>query len=126
MKGCCVGSLFCVVLSVLFSFSINHLAEEERADCFVFLLLVGCLVLCLFLVVPWVGLWYLIVTFPHHIHLLLAIQLSKFINRRSYMSAHLLLNLLNELGKRDKMRGLHFISLFATSLINSIIQEHEC
>ena len=40
------------------------------------------------------------------------------------MSAHVLLNLLNELGKRDKMRG--FISFFATSLINSIIQEHEC
>ena len=36
------------------------------------------------------------------------------------MSAHVLLNLLNELGKRDKMRG------FATSLINSILQEHEC
>ena len=30
------------------------------------------------------------------------------------MSAHILLNLLNKLGKRDKMRGL----------INSIIQEH--
>ena len=34
------------------------------------------------------------------------------------MSAHVLLNLLNELRKRDKMRGL--------SLINSIKQEHEC
>ena len=44
------------------------------------------------------------------------------------MSAHVLLNLLNELGKRDKMRGLQsiFISFFATSIINSIIQEHEC
>ena len=44
------------------------------------------------------------------------------------MSAHVLLNLLNELGKIDKMRGLreHFISFFATSLINSIIQGHEC
>ena len=39
------------------------------------------------------------------------------------MSAHVLLNLLNELGKRDKMRGLLF---FATNLINSIILEHEC
>ena len=29
-----------------------------------------------------------------------------YINRGSYMSAHVLLNLLNELGKRDKMRGL--------------------
>ena len=28
------------------------------------------------------------------------------VNRGSYMSAHVLLNLLNELGKRDKMRGL--------------------
>ena len=27
-------------------------------------------------------------------------------NRGSYMSAHVLLNLLNELRKRDKMRGL--------------------
>ena len=35
------------------------------------------------------------------------------------MSAHVLLNLLNEFGKRDKMRGW-------SSLINSLIQEHEC
>ena len=44
------------------------------------------------------------------------------------MSAHVLLNLLNELGKRDKMRGLpSILSLFfATSLINLIKQEHEC
>ena len=32
------------------------------------------------------------------------------------MSAHVLLNLLKELKKRDKMQGL----------ISSIIQEHEC
>ena len=37
------------------------------------------------------------------------------------MNAHVLSNLLNEFGKRDKMRGF-----FATSLINSIIQGHEC
>ena len=38
------------------------------------------------------------------------------------MSARVLLNLLNELGKRDKMRGLSSIlSLFATSLIYSKI-----
>ena len=43
------------------------------------------------------------------------------------MSAHVLLNLLNEFGKRDKMRGLpSILSLFSMSLINSIIQEHEC
>ena len=33
--------------------------------------------------------------------------------RGSYMSAHVLLNLLNELGKRDKMQGLPgILSLF--------------
>ena len=46
------------------------------------------------------------------------------------MSAHVLLNLLNELEKKDKMRGLSsiffFFFFFATSLIDSIIQEHEC
>ena len=41
-----------------------------------------------------------------------ALLLGVAINRGSYMSAHVLLNLLKELGKRD--------------LINSIIQEHEC
>ena len=36
-----------------------------------------------------------------------------FIYRGSYISAHVLLNLFNELGKRDKMRGLSSIlSLF--------------
>ena len=43
------------------------------------------------------------------------------------MSVHVLFNLSNELGKRDKMRGLPCIlSFFATSLINSIIHELEC
>ena len=43
------------------------------------------------------------------------------------MSAHVLLNLLNELRKRDKMQGLPtFYLVFETSLINSIIQEQEC
>ena len=43
------------------------------------------------------------------------------------MSAHVLLNLLNEMRKRDKMRGLpSILSIFATSLIDSIIQKHEC
>ena len=35
------------------------------------------------------------------------------------MSAHALLNLLNELGKK-------ILSFSPTSLINSIMQEHEC
>ena len=39
------------------------------------------------------------------------------INRGSYMSAHVLLNLLNELGKRDKMRGLlSILALFRNKL----------
>ena len=39
------------------------------------------------------------------------------IYRGSYMSAHVLLNVLNELGKRDKMRGLSSIlSLFRNEL----------
>ena len=36
------------------------------------------------------------------------------------MSAHVLLNLLNKLGTRDRA----FYCFFATSLINSILQEH--
>ena len=40
-------------------------------------------------------------------------SLTLIVNRGSYMSAHVLLNLLNELGKRDKMRGLpSILSLF--------------
>ena len=42
------------------------------------------------------------------------------------MSAHVLLNLLNELRKSDKMRGLSILSLFRKSLIKSIIQKQEC
>ena len=43
------------------------------------------------------------------------------------MSARVLLDLLNELGKRYKMRGLpSILCLFRNELINSIIQEHEC
>ena len=39
--------------------------------------------------------------------------LGLFINGGSYMSAHVLLSLLNELGKRGKMRGLpSILSLF--------------
>ena len=42
------------------------------------------------------------------------------------MSTHVLLNLLNELRKSDKLRDLpSILSLFATSLINSVMQERE-
>ena len=41
------------------------------------------------------------------------VSLQHIINRGSYRSAHVLLNLLNKLGKRDKMRGLpSILSLF--------------
>ena len=40
--------------------------------------------------------------------------LDQYIEDRSYMSAHVLLDLLNELGKRDTMRGLpSILSLFS-------------
>ena len=43
------------------------------------------------------------------------------------MSAYVLLNLLNELGKRDKMQGLpSILSLICNEFNESIIQEHEC
>ena len=43
------------------------------------------------------------------------------------MSAHVLLNLLNEWGKEIECKACQaFYLFFATSLINSIIQEHEC
>ena len=43
------------------------------------------------------------------------------------MTAHVILNLLNELGKRDKMRGMPSIfSLFRNEFNKLIIQEHEC
>ena len=41
------------------------------------------------------------------------------------MSAHVLLNLLNELGIKCEACQAFYL-FFATSLINSIIQEHEC
>ena len=51
------------------SFSLCHnLAEEERGGCFT--LLFGCSVLCLFLMVRWVGLQLVIVAFPGHTHFL--------------------------------------------------------
>ena len=43
------------------------------------------------------------------------------------MSAHGLLNLLNELGKSVNCEACRaFYLFFATSLIHSIIREHEC
>ena len=48
------------------------------------------------------------------------------VNTGSYMSDRVLLNLLNELKKRDKMQAYQaFYRFFTISLIHSIIQEQE-
>ena len=48
-------------------------------------------------------------------------------NRGSYMSAHVLLNLLNELGKEIKCEACRaFYLFFRNEFNNSIIQEHRC
>ena len=45
--------------------------------------------------------------------LIFLLQAKHILNRGSYMRAHVLLNLLNEVGKRDKMRGVpSILSLF--------------
>ena len=47
--------------------------------------------------------------------------------RGSYMSAHVLLNLLTSWGREIKCEACRaFYLFFATNLINTIIQEHEC
>ena len=49
------------------------------------------------------------------------------IHRGSHMSAHILLNLLNEMGKRDNMRGLlSILSLVRNELDKFNKHEHEC
>ena len=49
------------------------------------------------------------------------------VNRGSYISIRVLLNLLKELGKVMKCEACRaFYLFFATRLINQIIQEHEC
>ena len=75
---------------------------------------------CLFLVVPWVvqwSVWHLLVILTGFENTLYK-WTQNFINtlyRGSYTSAHVLLNLLNELGKRDKMWSLPgILSLFPT------------
>ena len=51
----------------------------------------------------------------------------RYLNRGSYMSAHVLLNLLNELGKRDKMRGSpSILSLFRNEFYKFNNTKHKC
>ena len=50
-----------------------------------------------------------------------------YIEDITFLRTHDLLKVLNELVKRDEMQGLRSIfSFFATSLINALIQDHEC
>ena len=65
--------VFVLVLHYFMSFLVcNHLDEEERVGCFAFIvfLMPSVNVLWLFLMVPWVGLQFVIVVFPDHTHLL--------------------------------------------------------
>ena len=53
-------------------------------------------------------------------------QSFKELNGVSYMSAHVVLNLLNELGKWDKMQGLlSFLSFFCNKFKKSIIHKED-
>ena len=45
-------------------------------------------------------------------------KMCELIDSGSYMSAHVLLNLLNELGKRDKMRELRIILFLCRNMFN--------
>ena len=70
-----------------------------------------CFVVWLFLTLPWVCLQFVIVVSPNHTHLLTiflsyeTLSSSLKFRRMSYMSAHVLLSIFNELRKRDKIRG---------------------
>ena len=79
-------------------------------------------VMWLFPTVQWVGLKCVNVVFPGRAHL----PYYTFLHRGSYMSARDLLNLLNELGKEIKCEACEANYLFFASLINSIIQKHQC
>ena len=61
------------VLRVFSSFVIISMAEEERNGCFTlcFCCCVAVIVPFLYLAVPWIGLWSVVVAFPGHTHLLL-------------------------------------------------------
>ena len=64
---------------------------------------------------------------PHAPPLTQLEDLEKVIYRVSYMSAHVFGNYLMHWGKEIKCEACRaFYPFFATSLMNSIIQEHEC
>ena len=77
----CDWSLFCYALLSVLSFC-NHLAEEEIASCFTliaFLLLSVIGALCLFLMVSWVWLQCVIVSFPGHTYLIFEVNYTRLV-----------------------------------------------
>ena len=61
-----MGVVLCLCFVVEFTFAIILLRKRERADCFASLCVccrVAISVLCHFLVVPWFGLWCVIMSF---------------------------------------------------------------
>ena len=70
-------SLICNAVIRIFSIFFNHLFDEERAGCLtliVFLLFCDCQCLCLFLSVPWISMWSVIMAFPSNIYLFLFVK----------------------------------------------------
>ena len=68
--------------------------------------------------------WYLPVNATSMANILISGQ--NLVYRRSYMSAHVLLNLLNKLRKSNKMLGLPSILSLFHEFNRSIPQEHDC
>ena len=135
--GVCNCSMFCCTLLYVHS-SIAIILMGKRELVALLNVSYWCLVMVerLFLAVSWGCLRFVIVVFPDHTHLLLCkwhrcvafdakrnkllqqvyrkVEISYgLFHRGSYMSAHVLLNLIYELGKSDKMRGLpSILSIF--------------
>ena len=59
-----------------------------------------------------------IYSFKKNANIVTNLEYQNYVHRGSYMSAHVLLNLLNELGKTDKMRGLPSILSIFRSEVN--------
>ena len=59
-----------------------------------------------------------------HLNLMKKENIRNLVDQGSYMSAHALLNLLEEFGKRDKMSGFpSILSFFPNEFKNSLTQE---
>ena len=123
MGVCNCSMFFCMLLYVHSSIAIILMGKRELDA--LLNLSSWCLVMVerLFLAMPRGCLRCVIVVFPDLSHYscqlgkiyasLLELLYEGYIEDLTYMSNHVLLNLLNDLGKRDKMRGLASIYLFS-------------